>query len=247
MPFFNLTTSSPSGKLHELSGVVAPGDDDFSPLQIGDLEVWHDAAKGVSLSGSDVTQWADLSGNSRTLTDDNNAATPAQYVSSHAAFGNRPAIDFNSLNYRLEYTGGISIASGSFTFVYVVDLDNTAGTQELLDTQSGRMACYAAIGGNVAFYDGSIRNFAAAATGAQILTYVANADTNIIEVFRDGVSLGTTAYVARAIGDATSVGGRALALGAANNVEGKMAEMLIYSKALTTEQREAVEGRYSYV
>jgi hypothetical protein len=62
----------------------------FSPANLSNLSLWLKADAGITLSGSDITAWADQSGNG------NNATSPAiapTFVSS--SINSKPAISFN--------------------------------------------------------------------------------------------------------------------------------------------------------
>jgi hypothetical protein len=70
---------------------ISPGA--FAPTQLSGLVSWHRADLGVTLSGSNVTAWADQSGNGYNLT-----GTSTHYptiVTSFSSFGNQPAIQFD--------------------------------------------------------------------------------------------------------------------------------------------------------
>lgn len=69
--------------------ITATAINTFSPLRLSGLSLWLKADSGVTLSGSNVTAWADQSGNGNNATANNNPT----FISS--SINNRPAISFN--------------------------------------------------------------------------------------------------------------------------------------------------------
>jgi len=65
----------------------------FSPSDLSDLSLWLKADAGITLSGSNVTAWADQSGNGRNAIPHDIAPT---YISSSSDLNNHPAISFNA-------------------------------------------------------------------------------------------------------------------------------------------------------
>jgi len=231
-----------------LGNGVTYGGSTFSPLSVPDLFIWHDSRQGVQLSGSNVTQWNDLSGNGYHAVDDNNAATPPTYVSSHANFNGLPAIDMTGgLNNRLEY---LSIDSGDpsdWTFIFVIDAVATFANQYLFDTQSGRMVMAQEDNtGATGYFDGAAFQVqAASATGPQILVFRLESPTG--QVYRDGTLLGSDTYTQRSIDNATGLGGRPLGLGGSIGFGGYMGAVMVYKRAITDTEMDNIIGYYNYV
>jgi hypothetical protein len=65
----------------------------FSPAGIADLELWLASDTGVTTSGSDVTGWADQSGNGYDFSDNGN---PPQFISSESEINDKPVIKFET-------------------------------------------------------------------------------------------------------------------------------------------------------
>lgn len=102
----------------------------FSPLSLADLEAWYDASAIAQADGTDVTSWADLSGNGWTLT----------------SAGTAPKLETVELNGRsvVRFAGAGRIGNGSFTvsqpfsaFIVARSSSDTGGVQRLLGEGSG--------------------------------------------------------------------------------------------------------------
>lgn len=143
------------------------------------------------------------------------------------------------------YDVGLSAASGSFSLVAALapTSNNQAFGQYLMDSQTGRLIfapCTNAGSYNqVGWYDGTWRSIAAATTGWQILSWVLTSGGNG-EVFRNGASLGTAAYTAKAIGGTTRVFCTYGSI--ANTLTGSVGELLLFAKALSSDERGRVES-----
>lgn len=85
----------------------------FNPLSISGCQLWLDAADTatISVSGSEVTQWNDKSGNSRNFTQSTAANRP---LSGTRSQNGKNIIDFDGSNDRL----GSSAASSNWVFMH---------------------------------------------------------------------------------------------------------------------------------
>lgn len=214
-----------------------------APIAVGDLLFWFSAdACSVNVSNQ-VTGLTDLSGNGNAVTV---VGTPA-YTASDAAFNNKPSIA-NTSSQRYEFNSISKASTGGWTFMYVIKASSNTGTPTLFDTQSGRMVNYSFNTNRYAYFDGSLKTIGSTVpdTNIHILTFVLNSDTNVGEIFRDGVSLGTSTMTARNIGGATSIFGRHTTLGGGLGFVGSWAQALSWSKALSTAERQRVEGSFIY-
>lgn len=221
----------------------------FTPMSISGLQIWH-RSDNVELSGSNVTQWTDLSGNGRHAVPINSSTNPT-YTASDASFNNKPSITFGaSAQMRLEYSS-ISISSTAWTFIFVCKPTSNSGTDSLFDSQSGRLSCYSIhpTTSSYAYFDGAVQGVGGTvSTTTKILEFSLNSVSNIGELFVNGASTGVTdTYASKNIGGATGLGGRPNALGGSNVFDGKMAEVLVYNKILTPSERALLIGYFQYL
>jgi hypothetical protein len=99
-----------------------------------------------------------------------------------------------------------------------------------------------------AYFDGAVQGVGGTvSTTTKILEYSLNSVANVGELFIDGVSTGVTdTYASKNIGGAVGLGGRPNALGGTNVFDGKMAEVIIYNKILTSNERAQLLGYFDY-
>lgn len=101
-------------------GAGASNGNSFSPNKLPNLSLWLRSDLGITLNGSNVSSWADQSGNGRDFTQGTAAAQPA-YVSSGGA-KNRPYLDFDGVNDYLYRASGWS-PTGAQTVIIVFKTD----------------------------------------------------------------------------------------------------------------------------
>lgn len=99
--------------------VVGP----FAPQDDASCICWFDTETGVVLSGSDVTQWTDQSGNGCHATVPGGATAPT-YTASNATYNNKGSIDFGNIAMALRAT----IPATEPAIVYAVGHDGYNGT-----------------------------------------------------------------------------------------------------------------------
>ena len=181
----------------------------------------------LSDNGVDPAQWTDMSGNGRHAT--------------QATGGNQPSIQTNVLNGRQvrRFDGtndgmtGTMTLSQSFTVVTVYKVTSTATTQSVF--HGGNSSC--GVSGGVGFFlfAGAVIS-AAGNTSFNINTHIFNGVSS--SIFSDGVSLVS--------GDANTGGVANFSIGYRSGsndeyVAGDIAEIIVFTTALTTAQREQVE------
>jgi len=99
--------------------LLRPTPSGFSPRRLAGLEAWYDASvlSSVTLTNGFVSQWNDLSGNSRNLTQTTEANRPGT-----ATINGRQAIDFDGSNDHL-LTASEAMARTVFN-VHLIDVAN---------------------------------------------------------------------------------------------------------------------------
>lgn len=96
---------------------------EFSPLDLGNLLLWVEADYGITLNGSNVSQWADKSGNNNHLLQATAANQPT-YATNQ--INGLPAITFDGTNDFLNLTSNIHISTGDRTNVAIYKRNSTA-------------------------------------------------------------------------------------------------------------------------
>jgi hypothetical protein len=84
----------------------------WTPARLTSLRAWYRSDLGITLSGSDVTAWADQSGIGNHLTDGGVSARRPAYSASDAAFGSRPSLTFDGV---AEYLSDAAFSLGGDT------------------------------------------------------------------------------------------------------------------------------------
>lgn len=215
------------------------------PTQLSSLEAWYRGDMGVTLNGSTVSAWADQSGNGRHLSNGTAAQQPT-YVASSAGIGSRPALSFD---------GGDILSSSAFNLPRACSAFVVCGTL----TSRGMVLEH---GSGDGFYMYAAGNAAAAVFGATGLGYhrafqspvstwmPANSHNAMIydeispPVLRSSDGLITPTSTDGGA-QASQVRSKALNVGARSGLSlahtGQIAEVVLYSRALTAGEIAAVE------
>jgi hypothetical protein len=206
----------------------------FDPKEIQGLSLWLKADAGVTLDGSNVTAWADQSGNGKNGIAD--VGSP-QFVSS--ALNGKPAIGFNGTNARI--TGASPMQSTTGTIIIV--------GKHLAEKFAAVM--YEQYDGYDTF--GFYRNSAPSSTlniyNNATLTSQINVGlvfgifTAILDGFNSQICINGSVNAQGDAGGFTSNGPYYLSYYAANNEYTNMqiAEVVVYNRAITTAERQKVE------
>ena len=224
---------------------------EFSPQDIGGLQLqldfsdpltlFTDSAKTtlVSSDGDVIGAVADKSGDGNDATQ----ATTAEKPLYKTGIQNGLSVGrFDGTDDWLDLAG-MTVSAGSFTFFYVVNPANIGGTNKyFFDTETGRfiLGHFTSGAGKTGWNDDAWQDIADAIVGTQILTFHFNSGGNG-EMYRDGVSLGSDTYTAKAVGD--GVGIMSKFDGAVTFcLEADLMEVLVYDSALSIAHRQNVEA-----
>jgi hypothetical protein len=247
---WGLLGTTPSNHPARLAPALTP---QFSPLLVGNCTLWLDAAdqSTLTLSGSNVTRWNDKSGAGGNGTATN---TP---VLSRAVFGGRQSILFASNAY---FSGATANTGTTLSCFAVVQLTTIAtptgnnmrvlslGTPSNYDYDSvGRIAAinvnYSTVPDTFGVYRSS-GQWASATSGVSSNTpyivssilngSVATSHLNGTLGPRSLATTGTFAITSYAVGNQT--------LPTTEFLRGYLGEVLLFTSALTTTQRQQVEG-----
>jgi len=215
-------------------GIHIP-DGTFSPTMIANCSLWLDADKGITLNGTDVTAWADESGNSKDAAQAVEANRPT-YVAS--ALNGCSCIRFNGTT---DYLNLTAVTQTSAQMIFgVINSDVTTSSYRTFLGATGANAprLYAGYTGfpdRPTVYDNNPR---AAWTDpvnmASIQRYTLNATNSYISV--DGGTNQTAVCLADR-GTWTSIG----AIPAAHFFDGDIHEIIIYDRVLSAAEINQVE------
>lgn len=206
----------------------------FSPADIATLHSWFDASVPSSITGSPVSQWSDLSGNGNHITQASGSQKPTTGV--HTMNG-RNVLTFSQAANTLLARGSVTIAQPLTVFAVAKLTTGLANTQilgNLTNPEATLFAFDSGGGGKWSLYAGSVQQGSIATTlNAVQVSAVFNGASSGLWV--DGAT--------STLGGSPGAAGRTdLEIGDANSWEGDIAEVLIYSSALSTPNRQAVEA-----
>lgn len=218
----------------------------WSPRALSGLEAWYRADLGITLNGGTVSAWADQSGNSRHASNGTAAQQPT-YVASVAGIGNRPALSFD---------GGDVLATSAFDMPRAMTCFVVQGSL----TARGMLVEHGNGDGFYMYADGNAAAAIFGATGAgfhrsfqsppttwavansQIATSYNESAVPVLRTGRTALSTTSTDGVAQAAqtrSKAMTIGART---GPALAHNGQIAEVILYSRALTAGEIATVEG-----
>lgn len=209
----------------------------FDPVSLGGCALWLDAAdaRTLTLSGSNVTAWADKSGNGRNTSTFGVAPT----------FSNGAVRFSSNQGFSVNLTASSSVESGFIVAGATATNDTISNT--LLGSANGN-------GGRQFRIPSAIQTIKQNVAGVLFTgTTLPSNTTQLVEFVNDGTTLthywngsvyGSASSVAYDAGRTTSIGRRF------ENVTGDggewftgyIQEVIVFSNALTTTQRQAVEG-----
>lgn len=112
----------------------------IDPRTVSGLECWYDARRGITLNGTTVSAWADISGNNIDVAQATAANQPAYVYSSNGAaamYSGENTVAFADTSDTLLSSSTVSITSGSFTIIgaYAYEFARPAGTEILFQTE----------------------------------------------------------------------------------------------------------------
>jgi len=227
----------------------------FSPGNLSGLSLWLKADAGVTLSGSNVTAWADQSGNGNNASA--NSGEEPTFVSSFS--NSKPAIEFSGISQVMQIADANSLdflATSSFivlkylgqgtgnNIVYVKNANNGSPTDPAMYGLVAKTA-----GGGVVSFSMNVGGWVDYPTSIDIT----NSDPKILSMIYDGTD--QNVYSNGGFSDTFSIGGNIatstglLQIGgynqsfdAAEYFNGQIAEIIMYNRAVTTPERQQVEA-----
>ena len=227
-------------------GVIRRNNQQPSPPSLGNLKVWVKANVGVTLNGTNVTTWADQSGNNNNLVNASSTAQPSLTTNSvnglpSIYFGGTSATKFLSCN-DVSLTSGATIlfvykAPTQFNNIHTPISTNSTST----GTNNSTKDLYLEYSTGVYSGNGSFTIPSDAGTSFRIMTVTDSGDAQKISAYRNGSILD---------GSATSQGYSFGRLGAApaginystSNQDYYIAEVLVYNTKLSNVDRQSAES-----
>jgi len=213
----------------------------FSPASLSGLSLWLKADAGVTLSGSNVTSWADQSGNGNNATPLEGLDSPTYQANS---INSKPSIYFDfsflqiptnsignsgniSIFIALDYTGGEVILNKG-------DGASYAGSEWEISTANG--FGYVDISAEQWKYSTYTQG-----TGLQLLGGIATA--GVFQVAINGTNVGTPPDAPSQLNPISqNIGIGGCGQGTLVNANMNVAEIIIYNRAVTSTERQQVES-----
>lgn len=231
------------------SGLWVPGDDEFSPLDVAGLVAWYKASSIAQADASAVSSWADLSGNSRTLSQATGANQPTYRT---AIVGGKPVVRFDGTSDRM-VTGvnisatamaarpravfavvanaAVSGSGGSYQHMVAFGIDSALRAYELCSRVNSTVNW------------GTAYNAADQTAGESIIAGTGDIVGSLYSgtqdlLYRNGTLKATKTVTLNTGAGPLYVGSY---LDSAQWGQFDLAELIIYDASLTTDQRDAVE------
>lgn len=236
-----------------VSSAIIQIDPGSSNIKKTNLQLWLKSDLAVSTSGSNVTQWTDVSGNNMNATQSVSANRPTLAAS---AINGLPAINFSGSSQFLNLPSGFSNFTSGATIFLVTQPNTVTASDVFFDfatTASSNnniiAATVAAAAGSVSYnaFNGSTGGTITSPTGVlvantpSLLEFTQNTSTTAA-IYNNGVqvvqgSVQTIPNITRgfnAIGENSTF--------STGFLHGKIAEILVYNTQLSASDRADVEG-----
>jgi hypothetical protein len=232
-----------------------PGSPASQPSDISGLSLWLKADAGVTLSGSNVTAWADQSGNGRSVAVVNSPSLTANSING------KPTIDFNGSTQYVDALTPAFVGNNNFSVIWVFKYVGDSATE---DGNSSNVAFLSDTGIDQGLFH-YVKNgskfpasyplyqiqewvpydydsgFTYTDGSNYILEFVSNQSSGFYSVLRNTELEGSEAIGATADSDVIGIriAGQQVPERYGNI---KMAEIFVYNRVLTTPERQQVEG-----
>lgn len=204
-----------------------------SPLQLSGLAAWYSADKGITLNGSTVSGWADQSGtgdSNKNLSQGTGTKQPT-YNASDPAYNNRPTLSFAHASSQFMQSGTWSSALSAPITAFIVANGDPAIGSGFLGDQSVKLFELLSINNSndVYLYGGAfLVSLTTLTINPRVIAGVMNGASSAIYV---------SAKTAKNTGDTGSGGIGQLFVGlegagGSSYLQGKIAEVIIYNRAL---------------
>ena len=221
----------------------------FLPSSLVDLNLWLDATDSTTIASTsnNVSTWTDKSSTGAVFDSTNTVETGTQNINGKNAMYFGGSSYFES-RFREIQTGH------SYSIFVVAQMDDIdAGVDSLIALRGGINSWQVDAGGTAGSGDFTVRvagssvtskQFSAVdAPGPSIYAFVFNLSANTVEVFLDGLSLGTTVYSSSTWESNTNQRFLIAANRARSEfIEGKVGELIMTDSVISAMNRQKVEG-----
>lgn len=221
----------------------------FSPADLSGLSLWLKSDAGVTLSGSDVTAWADQSGNGNNAS--SSIGTRPTFVSN--ILNAKPVLRFDGAGQKMALTASIGGTEYSI-FIVCKNNDNTDGSMFLWSTDEN-FGKYIASITSEAYNASAVNKFilsesdAGGGEGDSIIAWSSTAVNNNYFIGTATQNGGGKAY-SNGSGGTDSLGTFIASntfdliggYGFGYELDGDVAEIISYNRAVTTVERQQVEA-----
>ena len=228
-----------TGGLGGLGGVSPPGGAVFDPRNIANLWLWLDAEQVPGADTDVITTWSDVSGNGRDFTQSTGANRPTLRT---GVQNGRRVIRFDGTDYYIS----VDIQSLSHpSTAFFVGIRNGATTSfNVVFTQNPEVLAfgYSSVADDFYYYDGSAVDAFDGDDGAfHIHAYSFNGSSSFTR-FDGAANVGSTLAETDAVDDTFAIGATT---GGAADLNGDLAEVIVYEALLTAGQIALVEAYLS--
>lgn len=244
------STTPTTGQILQFNGTeyvptIIPAPSFSSPTNISGLVLWLRADMGVTLSGSDVTNWNDQSG----IADSNrNVATTGNsptFISGNVLYNNQPTIAFDASSTQGLVSGTWSPSYNEpYTIIVVGDCGNTNGVFIGVNNTVLSAPILRSDAGNFSLYNGNAALEGTSGITASPVVFYAefNEPNNTIRVSQN------TPQATGAMDDNDSVGGINMSLGFfyyGEYLNGNIAEVIVFDGILGFADRTSLQNYLS--
>ena len=227
----------------KLSSISINKQTSSSPIPLSGLALWLKADAGVTTSGSNVTAWADQSGNSK------NATAIESPIYETNSINGKPALVFASNAYLTTANIFNGTNPRSMFVVYYIDSENPsntvigqsneddpeAGTYFMLQSRTDQDSSPYLAGYSDDLSGPSFVN-------QELLLGMADYDGTTARLFKNGTQANFAAKSYNTHNGAFHIGAFSEAGNILEKFSGKISEIVVYNRVLTTTERQQVEG-----
>ena len=211
----------------------------FTPNQLSGLKLWLKAESLALNDGDAVGTWTDSSGNGDNASQVTTANKPTYKTNILHTY---PVVRFNGTNSYMTMSSD-AVSSGAFTFIAVVVLRGSpcsyCPVYISAQSNSGERVCLKTSGSNWGTYTGTDGNANSALSSVNTYLLTQNYNGTTTFFFKNGSADGSAGGTPHGSGNSSTLGAENQA---SRFSQIDIAEMILYNTALSTADRQTVEG-----